>query len=76
MTPIFALMFGRLLNAFFAANLEAEIRTFVFVILGVAGAAGLFGAPRAACPVRPNPFARPLWQADTGKEICRGMQVE
>ena len=44
MTPVFALMFGRLLNAFFAASLEEEIRTFVFVILGVAGAAGLFGA--------------------------------
>jgi hypothetical protein len=55
MTPVFALMFGRLLNAFFAASLEEEIRTFAFVILGVAGAAGLCGAllPCLVLPVLP-----------------------
>lgn len=43
MTPVFALMFGRLLNAFFAANLEAEVNKFALIILGVAGAALLSG---------------------------------
>lgn len=59
MTPVFALMFGRLLNAFNAASLEEEIRTFVFVILGVAGAAGLCGA-LLPCLVLPGlPLAAP-----------------
>jgi hypothetical protein len=68
MTPVFALMFGRLLNAFFAASLEEEIRTFVFVILGVAGAAGLFGA-LLPCPVLPRPAiaTRPLAACCTGR---------
>lgn len=35
--------FGRLLNAFFAANLVEEINRFVFIILGIAGAALISG---------------------------------
>lgn len=33
----------RLLNAFFAANLVEEINRFVFIILGIAGAAFISG---------------------------------
>lgn len=43
MTPVFALMFGYLLNAFWAADLMAEINKFALIILGVAGAAFISG---------------------------------
>ncbi|KAI7841858.1 hypothetical protein COHA_004387 [Chlorella ohadii] len=48
-TPVFAFMFGRLLNAFFAANLVEEINRFVFIILGIAGSAFSSGTLQFAC---------------------------
>ncbi|PRW59338.1 ATP-binding cassette transporter [Chlorella sorokiniana] len=48
-TPVFAFMFGRLLNAFFAANLVEEINRFVFIILGIAGSAFISGTLQFAC---------------------------
>ncbi|EFN57797.1 hypothetical protein CHLNCDRAFT_51094 [Chlorella variabilis] len=49
MTPVFALMFGYLLNAFWAADLMAEINKFALIILGVAGAAFISGTLQYAC---------------------------
>ena len=42
-TPVFAFMFGRLLNAFFSDDLIAEVNRFALIILGIAGAALLSG---------------------------------
>ncbi|KAL4425508.1 hypothetical protein ABPG75_009524 [Micractinium tetrahymenae] len=49
MTPIYAIMFGRLLNAFFADELEAEIRRTALAIVGVAAAAFACGTVQVSC---------------------------
>lgn len=43
-TPVFAFMFGRLLNAFFSGDLQAEVNRLALVLLVIAGAAGVAGA--------------------------------
>lgn len=49
MTPVFALYFGRLLNAFFAADFQDEINKFVLIILYIACGAFVAGEQRYGC---------------------------
>jgi hypothetical protein len=44
MTPVFALFFGNLLNAFFEPDFVSQVNKFALIILGVSAAAGISGA--------------------------------
>ena len=52
MTPVFAFMFGRLLNAFFSGDLRAEVNRLALVLTIIAGAAGVAGARRPGAELR------------------------
>lgn len=58
MTPVFALFFGNLLNAFFEPNFVSQVNKTALIILGVSAAAGISGE-RQHRPYAVGPCQRP-----------------